>query len=108
MKRNFFLSHKARRDLFSIACYIENDSPQAAGRFLEVFEYACDRISSLPEMGSVTNAFLHRSELKNARMLPIKNFRKYLIFYRTIAEGKIEIIRVIHGARDIPSLFNPS
>lgn len=108
MERNFFLTHDARRDLFSIARYIENDSPQAAGKFLEVFEHACDTISSLPEMGSVPEALLHMPRLKSARMLPIKHFAKHLIFYRTIAEGKIEIIRVIHGARDIPSLFNPS
>jgi len=105
MERNFFLTHDARRDLFSIASYIEKDSPRSAGRFLEVFEHACDIISSLPEMGSVAETLLHVPKLKSARMFPIKHFEKYLIFYRPIAEGKIEIIRVIHGARDIPSLF---
>jgi toxin ParE1/3/4 len=28
----------------------------------------------------------------------------YAVFYRPIADG-IEIIRIIHGARDIPRLF---
>jgi toxin ParE1/3/4 len=28
----------------------------------------------------------------------------YLIFYR-IAEGGLEIVRVLHGARDVPSIF---
>jgi toxin ParE1/3/4 len=35
------------------------------------------------------------------RSFPVNN---YLIFYRLIEEG-IEIVRVIHGARNIPNLF---
>ncbi|MGH9438287.1 MAG: type II toxin-antitoxin system RelE/ParE family toxin, partial [Terriglobia bacterium] len=35
---------------------------------------------------------------------PVKDFPKYLIFYRPIRDG-IEVVRVIHGARDIPALF---
>jgi toxin ParE1/3/4 len=35
------------------------------------------------------------------RSFPVSN---YLIFYRLLNEG-IEILRVIHGARNIPNLF---
>ena len=34
----------------------------------------------------------------------IKGFEKHLIFYRPAADG-IEVIRVIHGARDIDSVL---
>ncbi len=34
----------------------------------------------------------------------LKGFERYLIFYRPLADGA-EILRVIHGARDIERLF---
>jgi plasmid stabilization system protein ParE len=36
--------------------------------------------------------------------MPVRKFPKHLIFYR-IENGKIVILRVIHGARDLESLF---
>jgi hypothetical protein len=38
------------------------------------------------------------------RMLRVPKFEKYLIFYRPVPEGT-EIIRVLHAARDISSIF---
>lgn len=35
--------------------------------------------------------------------MPISRFRMYIVFYRPAPDG-IEILRVIHGARDIESL----
>jgi toxin ParE1/3/4 len=35
---------------------------------------------------------------------PLSRFKKYLIFYRQVAAG-IEVVRVLHGARDIPSIL---
>ena len=43
-------------------------------------------------------------ELDGLRMLRIPKFEKYLVFYRPVPEGT-EIIRVLHAARDIPSIF---
>jgi len=37
-------------------------------------------------------------------MLRIKSFPKHLIFYRPLPDGA-EVIRVIHGARNIEDLF---
>lgn len=36
----------------------------------------------------------------------MKGFTSHLIFYRPINYG-IEVVRVIHGARDIERLFEP-
>jgi hypothetical protein len=38
------------------------------------------------------------------RQQAIKGFRRYLIFYRLIDSG-VEILRVIHGARDIEDIL---
>jgi hypothetical protein len=48
---------------------------------------------------------LSRSSLKEMRMFPIKHFTNYLIFYRPLAGKKIEVVRIAHGARDLPTLF---
>jgi plasmid stabilization system protein ParE len=37
-------------------------------------------------------------------MLRMKSFKKHLIFYRLLPNGA-EVIRVIHGARNIEELF---
>ena len=107
MKQNFRLTEDARQDLFEIARYIANDNLMAAGRFLEFFEHACDMLSDLPEMGSILEA-LSRSSMKETRMFPVKHFTNYLIFYRSLAGKKIEVIRIVHGARDLPALFGTS
>jgi toxin ParE1/3/4 len=54
-------------------------------------------LSQLPEIGK------RRFDLApGLRSLAVGN---YVIFYRPVSEG-IQIIRVLHGARDIPSLFD--
>jgi toxin ParE1/3/4 len=45
-------------------------------------------------------------ELLDARHFPVDRFRKYLIFYRPI-EGGIELLRVLHGARNLEQLLSP-
>ncbi len=42
--------------------------------------------------------------LADVRCSPITGFRKYVVFYRPVADG-IEIIRVLHGARDIHGIL---
>lgn len=50
-------------------------------------------------------AFQNRNpRLWGLRRVPITGFGNYLIFYRPI-EGGIEVVRVIHGARDLPSVL---
>jgi toxin ParE1/3/4 len=50
----------------------------------------------MPELGR------KRDELSpRLRSFPVKN---YIIFYRRMASG-VEIARILHGARDLPTLF---
>jgi toxin ParE1/3/4 len=41
---------------------------------------------------------------RGVRSWPVRGFESYLIFYRAGADG-INIVRFIHGARDIPRLL---
>ena len=83
-------------DLLEIWSYISQDSFDAADQFLEQLEQQFDLLASSPLIGK------KRDELiPGLRSLTYKN---YLIFYRT-RNNDVEIIRVLHGARDIEKLF---
>lgn len=43
---------------------------------------------------------------KNIRSWVVTEFTSYLIFYRELPDGSgVEIVRVLHGARDLDALF---
>lgn len=88
---------EAELDRTEIALHIARDNPAAADRWLETIDGKCRRLAQTPELGR------KRFELApNLRSLSAGN---YVIFYRPISDG-IQLIRVLHGARDIPALFD--
>jgi toxin ParE1/3/4 len=93
----------AEQDIEEIVDYISHDSAQAAATFRATLQRICEMLVEMPEAGSTRN--FHNPEMKGLRMLPVRKFDNYLIFYRSTPEG-LEIVRVVHGARDLPSLFH--
>lgn len=87
----------ARGDLLEIWLYIAQDNLEAADRFLDTINEKCLLLAERPEMGP------NRSDLgPHVRSFAV---RDYLIYYRPIQTG-IEVLRVIHGSRDIPAVFH--
>ncbi len=87
---------EAQNDLDEIWWFIAQDSPDNADKFLDRIQDSCLTLADFPKMG------VSRNEIKNSlRSQPIGN---YLIFYFPIEDG-IDIIRIIHGSRDIERLF---
>jgi len=97
-----FVRAQARLDLIDLADFIAQDNPEAAERFIDVAEDTFRFLSDTPGAGCIHQFFIE--ELRGVRMWPIRGFEKHLVFYREISNG-VEIIRVIHGARDIPAIF---
>jgi toxin ParE1/3/4 len=93
---------QAQEDAIEQAVYIAQDNLQAADRFLEALERSCELLATMPEMGS--RRTFDNPALADVRMMPIKGFEKHLIFYRASPDG-VEVIRIVHGARDLPTLF---
>ena len=93
---------QAAADLIDIASYIAEDNPDAAERFLDAAEAAFDLLASMPSMGRAVT--FQSPATQGIRVWRIQGFERYLIFYRAV-EGGIEIVRVLHGARDIEGLF---
>lgn len=95
-------SRQARRDLREHFVYIGRDSVAAARRFLKAADKAMERLAWMPEMGSPWGS--NNPALAGLRIWSIHKFENYLIFYRPLPDG-IEVVRVLHGARDIDSLL---
>lgn len=86
----------AEQDLIDIWTRIADDKPGAADRFLDEVDEHLARLATNPMIGEA------RPDLgRNVRCLPVGN---YVVFYRSIRNG-ILVLRVIHGSRDIPSVF---
>jgi len=89
---------EAREDLFEIWRFIAtgSGSPDIADNFIDVVDDTCGIYASQPDMGQT------RPELASGvRSFPVG---KYVVFYLPTEEG-IEVVQVIHGARDIPVVF---
>jgi toxin ParE1/3/4 len=90
------LSSQARQDLILIREYIASDNPRAAARIIRSIRQTLEEIiARYPLVG------ISRDDLSpGLRCFPVGN---YLIFYE-VAEC-VDVVRVLHSARDIPSRF---
>lgn len=89
-------SPEAQNDLIEIWLYIAANNQAAADRLIDTIDEKLALLSDSPQMG------IAREDLRTSlRSFPVG---KYILFYRSI-NGGIELLRVIHGARDIESLF---
>ncbi len=92
------LSELAEGDLIDIWAFVAQDDAKAADRLLDQLHEKCQVLAGSPKAGR------QRPELDpSIRSFAVGN---YVIFYRESANG-IEVARVLHGRRDIPSLFRP-
>jgi len=92
----FSHSRQARADLVEIWNYIAEDNPQAADKLLDRIDKKCRTLAQYPYMGR------ERDDIKRGVFsFPVRN---YIIFYTQTDDG-IEIVRVLHGARDVYSQF---
>ena len=89
-------SPAARLDLIELHDYIARDRPAAAARFIDRLEQTCAWLAINREIGERVDWVR-----QGARMFPVGN---HIIFY-TIVEQDIQVLRVVHGARDFNLLF---
>ena len=86
---------RAGRDLEEIWFFVAQDDPVAADRWLDTLEEKLGLIADNPLMGAT------RPDIApELRYYPVGH---YLLLYRLVAGG-IEVVRVVHGARDLLNL----
>lgn len=92
------VSLPARIDLRAIWSYIARDNMVAADRMLERFEAKFATVARQPMIGTACPEL--GADLRSVVV------GKYMTFYRVAeTDSLVEIVRVIHGARDIGHLF---
>jgi toxin ParE1/3/4 len=102
MDGDIHVSRKAEEDILGCMRYLSSENPSLPARFLSAFEATCKNLLDMPHIGKVWT--FEYAALLTVREIPMREFTKYLVFYRE-NHGDIEIVRVIHGARDLPSIF---
>jgi toxin ParE1/3/4 len=86
----------SEQDVYEIALFVARDNPDAAFRLIDRFDEILQMLAENPLAGRAREEFA-----SNVRSFPVGN---YLLFYRPAQDG-IELVRVLHGARDLRRLF---
>ncbi len=93
------ISPQAERDIDNAVLYLaEEADAETAIRFFDAAHETFRGLLDTPGMGRVRP--VGNPRVADARQWAVSGFGKHLIFYRIIPAG-INIIRVLHGARDI-------
>ncbi len=96
-------SNEARNDLLEIYVAIGLDNVTAAERIYDRLEYRAAMLREQPRLGP------RRADIRPPMRVLVE--WPYIIFYETTPDSdsgpidRVEIVRVIDGRRDLPSLF---
>jgi toxin ParE1/3/4 len=101
-KREVVYLQKAQEDIDNITYYIAQDNFEASEAFFEAVETTCELLATMPDIGATRD--FRSPRFSGLRMFPVKRHDNYLIFYKA-TEEELLIVRVLHGARDITTLF---
>jgi toxin ParE1/3/4 len=93
-------SPEAVKDLEDIWLYIAQGSLDRADNFVDTLRDFCRKdLALFPKIGSKRDYLS-----KDLLTLP---FKTYMIYYRC-RSAQVEIVRVLHGSRDMGAIFNQS
>lgn len=87
---------QAQEDLIGIWAHVAADSPAAADRLLDEIDARINLLARFPEMG------VARDDLRAGMRVLV--FNAYVVLYRLAHKG-VEIVRIVHGRRDLRGLF---
>jgi toxin ParE1/3/4 len=93
----FLFGRYVEGDLREISDHISKDSPESARRLMVRFVDAFRLLANRPALG-------YKREDLPFPSLRFWRIGSYLILY--LAKRPIEIVAVLHGARDVPAVFN--
>ena len=99
-KRKVVFLQSALDDLEEIVLYIAKDSKESAMKIHDKVIETANRLETFPKLGILIPD--KKMSESGFRMIVVN---KYLLFYKVYPE-KVDILRVLHGARDYPKLFS--
>ena len=89
-------------DLEEIVLYISKESKASALKMHDQIVSSANRLEAFPKLGTLVPD--KKIGERGFRVLVIES---YLLFYK-LYDNEINILRVLHGSRDYPNLFNKS
>lgn len=95
--RRVIYTPQAKQDINEIWDYYAPDNEEYAARLLRSIDDKCKLLASFPAMGREQNSLII-----GLRSFTLGNFS---IYYMTLEEG-VEVLRVLHGARDVAAAFD--
>ena len=102
MKLALFLLPRAESDIDSHCDFFAEKSVEEALVFDRAVFETFDRLCEMPFIG--TERQYSNPKLSEIRLWFVKDFEKYLIFYRVFG-NYIEIVRVLHSAQNVESIL---
>jgi plasmid stabilization system protein ParE len=96
--KGFLLAPEARQDVRDIWNYIVSDNATAAARVRQEIRDTCRRLAQHPYIGH------RRDDLTTRKDVLFWPVYSYLIVYRANTKP-LEILRVLHGKRNVESLL---
>ena len=101
--RTFRLRLQAERDLTDLVGYFADVHVELADAFIDAVRERLDRLVRNPLIG--TPVAVESALLTSLRRIRVsRRFKQYLIFYVPDERG-VDVLRVLHGARDLPWLY---
>jgi toxin ParE1/3/4 len=94
---------QARNDIRDTAAFLLVEASEAiAVRFENAVQTLARTLARMPGIGAPCS--FRNPKLHDIRRLTVTGFENWLFFYRDTKDG-IDVIRVLHGARDIDAIF---
>ena len=103
MKLRLVIHTEASEDIDKYAWYLGERSLDAADRFQDCVLETARWLVAYPGAG-------HRLSLRRnegLRVIAVRDFPNHLVIYREHS-GALELVRVVHGARDLPAVLAPT
>lgn len=94
-------SPRAERELTQLRDYIAQDSPFYARQFTERLVLAVERLTSMPRSGRTVPEAGHQDAIREVI------YQGYRIVYRIRDAQLLQIVTVLHGARDLAGMDPP-
>jgi toxin ParE1/3/4 len=93
------ITGEAEDDLQSIGNWIARENPARALTFLREIRRCCEALIDAPRGYVLVPRYEHLGIRRRV-------YRDYVIFYRIVGD-RIEVLHVLHGARDYESILFP-
>jgi toxin ParE1/3/4 len=95
-------SGRSLQDLEELIDYLRDRSEEVAARFVVATEGTFGFLAANREVGQLCHFADPR--LTGMRVWRVEGFPNHLVYFRPVSDG-VEILRVLHGARDVEALF---